>query len=269
MKETSQEGKPFANDYNEICVAYQATISEQSILLPLYRDLGHVIQAHIAHFDASNNATLQGLDFGCGPGTSTPQILKTFNGLQVNINLVGVDRSEINISMAKAQNETFDYRLIEQNKVPSHDQFYDVIFCFFVLLEQESMTDLVLLLTELHRVLKPNGRLFTVNCNEWLYDTKLNFLFEDNKVEGNQEVYDNKKRGARIGLRSKDNNGHEVIFRDVFWMRADYQEASRQAGLKLLEEVIPKGLDEDGKDWQEGDRKGAYHIQVYGPASGN
>ena len=52
-------------------------------------------------------------------------------------------------------------------------------------------------------------------------------------------------------------------------MRADYQEASRQAGLKLLEEVIPKGLDEDGKDWRDGDRKGAYHIQVYGPTSGN
>ncbi|MDQ2994705.1 MAG: class I SAM-dependent methyltransferase [Pseudomonadota bacterium] len=265
MKKEQPEIKSFANDYNEICVAYQATIDAQSILLPLYRDLGAVIKKHIAHFDAATNPTpLQGLDFGCGPGTSTPQILSSFNGLQVNIHLVGVDRSAINIQMAKDANQTIEYNLIEQNNVPSLDQFYDVIFCFFVLLEQESMEDLITLLQELHRVLKPNGRLFTVNCNEWLYDTKLNFLFEDNKVEGNQDVYDNKKRGNRIGLRSKDDKGHEVIFRDVFWLRADYQEAGRKAGLECLEEVIPKGLESDGKEWQDGDKRGAYHIQVYG-----
>ncbi len=266
IKQTdSAEPKQNANDYAVIRPAYQEVIKENAILFPIYRDLGAVVKRHASHFASTLDAPLKGLDFGCGPGTSTPQILRTFNGLKVNINLVGIDRDAGNIDIARTENNQIKYEKIEENKIPDFKAAYDVIFCFFVLLEQESREKLAGLFLELHRVLKPNGRIFTVNCNEWLYNPQLDFLYEDNKVEGNQEVYDAKKSGSRIGLRSIGDDGKEVIFRDFFWTRGDYKNAANEADLELLEEYIPKGLDTDGKDWKEGDILGAYHIQIYGP----
>ena len=52
---------------------------------------------------------------------------------------------------------------------------------------------------------------------------------------------------------------------NFFWTRKDYSKAAKKANLSLVEEVIPKGLDSDKQDWLEGDKQGAYHVQVYKP----
>jgi len=88
------------------------------------------------------------LDIGCGDGSITRALGKILK-LQHN-NIYGTDVYEQNIT-------DFNYIVNNSSKLPFPDNSFDLITCFVVL---HHVADLPTLISEIYRVLKPNGLLF-------------------------------------------------------------------------------------------------------------
>jgi len=100
------------------------------------------------------------LDVACGSGKQ----LKAFHQfLDGDVQLVGVDISEELLSDARAQAEklgaSFDIRSMDFNQeFPFPDDSFDLLTCCFAIYYA---SDIRFTVREMHRVLKPGGRLFT------------------------------------------------------------------------------------------------------------
>ncbi|MGY0610900.1 class I SAM-dependent methyltransferase [Luteimonas sp. A501] len=100
------------------------------------------------------------LDFGCGIGTSIPHLQRNFTGARI----IGVDVSGRSIAMAREAHPAVRFDMIEGERIPLPDASIDVAFaaCVYhhlVPSERARWT------AELHRVLRPGGRLFIFEHN--------------------------------------------------------------------------------------------------------
>lgn len=94
------------------------------------------------------------LDFGCGKGF----LLSKISSLNPSLKLVGVDVSKIAIAAIKKSFPKGDFRQIDEDgKIPFKDNAFDFIVAADVL---EHIYDTTNALSELTRVLKPNGKIF-------------------------------------------------------------------------------------------------------------
>jgi len=100
------------------------------------------------------------LDAGCGTGGN-------FNFLSQFGKVVGIDISEYAVKLAKQKGIT-NIKKGSINKIPYPDNSFDLITCFDVLGQKQVKEGKCL--TEIHRVLKPNG-LFLLRqaAYKWLY----------------------------------------------------------------------------------------------------
>lgn len=102
-------------------------------------------------------------DFGCGPGFMTRAIAELVGpeghawGLDINASFVAT-------ANARADNpDNLSYCLIEDGTLPLADASVDRVLCKNVL---EYVPDLAATLAELHRVLRPDGRLHAID-SDW------------------------------------------------------------------------------------------------------
>jgi len=100
------------------------------------------------------------LDVGCGSGK---QCFSYYDALDGNADITGGDVSEALLAQARAENERrgihikFDY--LDFNKTsPYTDNSFDFVSCCFAIYYAENVPHTI---SEVHRVTKPGGRLFT------------------------------------------------------------------------------------------------------------
>ena len=100
------------------------------------------------------------LDVGCGAGK---QCFKYHDYLNGDCEIIGGDVSQELLQKAKTENEKrgldIKFRTLNFNeKFPFEDNTFDLISCSFAIYYAE---DIPFTISEMHRVLKPGGRLFT------------------------------------------------------------------------------------------------------------
>jgi ubiquinone/menaquinone biosynthesis C-methylase UbiE len=100
------------------------------------------------------------LDVGCGSGK---QCFSFFNNLQGKVEIYGGDVSQDLLNQARENNAKIGNRiqfgeLNFNHRFPHEDQSFDLVSCCFAIYYAE---DIPFTISEMHRVLKPGGRLFT------------------------------------------------------------------------------------------------------------
>jgi SAM-dependent methyltransferase len=207
-----------------------------------FRDLPYIIPN-------GNNESLA-LDFGSGAGRSS-RFLKS-----LGYNVVGVDRSHEMTEEAKLRNGGIDFIQIGGNKLPFNCDFFDLVFSSFVFIEQKSLAEITDILSEMRRVLKPNGKIvFVVSI---ISDIKDNWISFDYDFPENQKKLNS---GTVLKLNIKDSG---IILYDYNWLEEDYLKAIHNAGLVLLDKYTPLGNDYDPIEWKDEKTKEYFRIFVSG-----
>jgi ubiquinone/menaquinone biosynthesis C-methylase UbiE len=151
------------------------------------------------------------LDAGCGFGRFAEQIVR--HGAQV----MGLDIITQNIQYCKQQlGNTFQGAVADLSAIPTHDNSFDKAICIGVLVHVE---DPLVVLEELHRILKEGGILVTVNNNSLLFYCSLFYM----TVLG---VYD---LLARFGF--VERRQYILRYKSPFW----YARLLRKAGFEVEE----------------------------------
>ncbi len=226
-----------ANNYDEISLHYNEIDLQASTAMLPYLELPKLIKRYLS--EKNQAAPFEILDYGCGPGTSTRVLEHAFSQLKIKASITAVDRNQQNITLAKKQqtqstsNTKTSYQKIEENQLPYDDKTFDMAFCVFVLLEQESIEKMQTLLNEIKRTLKPGAVLVCVNCATKVYNPKNKWVSEFNQYPSNVGLFKNKmaNSGKRTKLGSKDNSNKLITFEDFFWLGRDYKKAFKGSGL--------------------------------------
>lgn len=123
------------------------------------------------------------LDVGCGEG-----IIQYFIGDKVK-NLYGIDNSKSELRRAEARGFITKQVNFDSEKFPFMDSFFDVVTCLDVI---EHVKNPKFLLGEIHRVLRPDGKLIisTPNIRFWDHIFKLIFKGRFPKTSEDLKLYD-------------------------------------------------------------------------------
>lgn len=149
------------------------------------------------------------LDIACGSGFGTHLLSENTKNI-----VIGGDLSEeaINLCNSNWSNKNLFFQLIDGTQLPFQDNYFDVIVSFETI---EHTTKFDLMLNELKRVLKPNGKLFLSTPNrivnspkgiitnpfhtqEWIYSELNNILkkhFINYKIFGQHYCRYDKSKG--------------------------------------------------------------------------
>ncbi len=100
------------------------------------------------------------LDVACGAGK---QCISFYNELDGNCDIIGGDVSDELLNKAKQETKAKGYKIKYQpldfnKRFPFEDNQFDLLSCCFAIYYSE---DIPFTIREMHRVLKPGGRLFT------------------------------------------------------------------------------------------------------------
>jgi ubiquinone/menaquinone biosynthesis C-methylase UbiE len=113
------------------------------------------------------------LDVGCGTGEITARVAEAFPAAR----LVGVDLEEPHLERARAKCRAFGertrFQVGDAQALPFADQSFDLVICRHVL---QAVSNAPLALAELHRVLRPGGRMHLIAEDYgmlWCYPTGL------------------------------------------------------------------------------------------------
>uniref|UniRef100_A0A6C0F2K1 Cytidyltransferase-like domain-containing protein n=1 Tax=viral metagenome TaxID=1070528 RepID=A0A6C0F2K1_9ZZZZ len=134
------------------------------------------------NLNLTNNTTI--LDICCGNGSFIQELIKMKN--ITNINMYGIDISEINIKYA-CENYTGNYIVGDiKNPLPYDNNLFDYVIIISSLQYLENDEQLFFLLSEMKRVCKSNGIIFIGNA----YDKKMcdDIFFEKKHYMFNREL---------------------------------------------------------------------------------
>lgn len=190
-----------------------------------YRDLPWILSRF-----AQNGK--KALDFGCGSGRST--IFLKDRGYSA----IGVDLSETMLDIAKKNDPSGDYRLIDGVHLPFDDASFDLVLSCFVFLTVSSKEDLNRIFHEINRVLKPGGMLIFVTGSKYLYIKK--YLSYDVLPRKNLIT------GDEIDITLKDLG---VSFKNYFYSDQDYRSFIETSGLELVLSYMPLGQKNEQVEW--------------------
>jgi SAM-dependent methyltransferase len=99
------------------------------------------------------------LDVGCGEGRFC-RMLKARG-----ISVVGIDPTDELLAQARRRDPGGDYRLARAEALPVHDASFDLVVSYLTLID---IADFRAAMTEMVRVLKPNGTLLIANLNSFI-----------------------------------------------------------------------------------------------------
>jgi SAM-dependent methyltransferase len=187
------------------------------------------------------------LDFGCGTGRSS-RFLKS-----LNLIVDGVDKSQAMIDQARKFDTSCSYKIIQDSKIPSKSNYYDIVFSSFVLFEISTKNELLEVFQEIYRVLKDGGVFIAVTGSTEMYKHEwlsLDIDYEENK---------NLKSGSKAKILLKD-IGLELY--DYFWTDDDYQNIIKLSKFSLLDQIYPLGEKDDPYNWISEDKFPPYVIYV-------
>lgn len=120
-------------------------------------DMARIIKV-LDHLGISCWHGMRILDFGCGTGTFTRHIGKTYS------QVIGCDIVFTNLKIGKSIDNTVEYICSDGNHLPFKNEVFDAVFCGTVLHHFPDISDP---LKEIRRVLIPNGVLFAAEPNKW------------------------------------------------------------------------------------------------------
>jgi SAM-dependent methyltransferase len=189
------------------------------------------------------------LDLGCGSGRSTRFLWELGN------TAVGIDTNETMINAAIEQDTDGTYLHVNKNEsLPFGDKTFDAMFSSWMILEMGSGDDIVRLLKECNRLLKPNSIAIIITNTPEFYQGKwlsCNVDHPQNKppLRSGQQV--------RVTLLPE-----EIELYDYFWSDADYQGFFHEAGFLLVSTHHPLGRHGDPYPWMDELRVAPYVIYV-------
>jgi SAM-dependent methyltransferase len=196
-----------------------------------FRDLPAIIARHVTGRIA--------MDFGCGAGRSTRFLDR------LGFDATGVDVSASMIRYARDADPTGTYRLIEDGDFSScAPGSLDLVFSAFAFDNIADAGRRAKLLRGLRRLLRPDGRIVLLDStagiytHEWVsFSTK---EFPENGAAGSGEM-------VRIVMT-------DVLDRrpvlDYIWFHADYLRLFDAAGLRLIEQHRPLGMEGEPWSWK-------------------
>jgi len=106
------------------------------------------------------------LDLGCAIGRHSRHFKTIFKG-----GVVGVDTSARMIDLAKQKTKGIDFFVSKESVIPVDDNSVDIVHAFTVL-QHNPRSNVIALLKEMHRVLKPGG----VTCIQLPVVSDVNFV---------------------------------------------------------------------------------------------
>ena len=161
-----------------------------------------------------NGAERTILDYGCGPGRFTPRLARTIGG-----EAIGVDPIESLIALAPRDSNTRYELLGKGGRIPMADASADVVWICLVLggIPPRSLPSTI---QEIHRVLKPGGLLFLVECTpdkpstpHWAFHSVAEYqaMFPFARLEHLHDYYDVEERISIMAGRTVSKAGHGAI----------------------------------------------------------
>lgn len=195
-----------------------------------YRDLPAVIAKHVTGSEA--------LDFGCGAGRSTRFLKK------LGFNVSGIDISSSMIELARKNDPTGDYRLIEDGDFSAFQPSqFGFIFSAFGFDNIPGVAKRAELLRGLRRLLAEEGRIILLNSrpdiyiHEWASFTTKDFP-ENRSARSGDEV--------RIVMKDVT-DARPVV--DIVWFHEDYLNLFATAELALIAHHEPLGRADEPYQW--------------------
>ncbi|MEO6902041.1 MAG: methyltransferase domain-containing protein [Bacteroidia bacterium] len=133
------------NTYNKAAKQYQDKFMNMDLYHPSYDLFCKLI--------AKRNAEI--FEIACGPGNITNYLLKS----RPDFKIVGIDFSPAMIELAKVNNPTATFQVMDARHIDKIDKKYDAIICGFCLpyLTNEEATKLI---GDAAQLLQPNGLLY-------------------------------------------------------------------------------------------------------------
>jgi len=167
MKNNDEIGltqKQVAQDFDDVATNYQREINnalavtgmEHSFFVDVKRD--HILRLATAHF--AELTELDVLDLGCGVGVYHPELKGHFRELH------GLDISEQSIRIASAKHPWVCYETYDGIQLPYKSGQFSIVFAVCVM-HHVPPEQWELVLTELYRVMKPNGLLLIFEHNPY------------------------------------------------------------------------------------------------------
>ncbi len=212
----------YTNDYARKAQQY-AELQIEGTLLLAYRAFGQLFAKYIKE---GNRA----LDFGCGTGRSTRYLR------ELGFEAQGVDIDPNMLEMAVKEDPHGKYRLIENEKIPQRDSYYDLVFSTLVLLEIPKLEKMKIVFEDVYRTMRFNGVFIVLTVNDDFY--------EHEWVSINTNYQENKKllSGDVAKVKIKEIN---LELNDFYWKKEDYRKIANEAGFSIVEELCPKANTND------------------------
>jgi ubiquinone/menaquinone biosynthesis C-methylase UbiE len=225
------------DNYNAIADNYDD--SEQNAIT-LWR-LGYPVVAELLG-DVTGKSCL---DYGCGTGTFCRFLHSK------GATLTGVDVSENMINVAKRNsNHMIDYHTISDNINFLSDNKFDFVVSNFVLCTISSCQEISLILDQLYRVLKKEGRLFMMNSN---WDKSNGKEFISFKLEYSKNLFPG--QAVRAIIKSDP----PILLNDYFWPIEEYCKLLEKSGFRI-HDVRENIATSDNISWLDEKEYPPYYI---------
>lgn len=194
------------------------------------------------------------LDLGCGAGRSS-RFLSSFC-----TNVTGIDSSQEMIAQAVDQDSGGNYlHLSRGNPFPFPDADFDLVFSSWMILEEADEKEIVRILSECRRVLKPDGRCIIVTNTPEFYQGRWLSCRVDHP-ENESPLHSG--QSVKVTLLPE-----EVTISDTYWSDTDYRRFFTSAGFKTASVHHPLGCSGDDLPWLDELHTAPYVIYVLHPQS--
>lgn len=175
------------------------------------------------------------LDLGCGAGRST-RFLR-----DLGKSVVGLDRRPDMIAAARQRDSRGEYQPVAPSQpLPFANESFDAVFSSWALVEEGSRKEIVRVLQECHRVLRPGGQAVIVtNTPEFYAGDWLSC-----EVEKSQALQSGQRVKAML-------LPERVVVSDYFWSDVDYRAFFEAAWFDVCAAHRPLGRPEDALPWKD------------------
>ena len=221
----------FVNAYeDEIRAQAYATLAFPGSYYLAFRDLPALLAEHVPGRGA--------LDFGCGGGRST-RFLR-----DLGFDPIGIDISPAMIELARAADPSGRYLLVNDGDYrPLDPERFDLILSALAFDNIPGTEHRAKILSSLHRLLKPDGRIVLLDTTPELYVNETASFTTLDFPENRQA-----KSGDEVRAVMKDVHDRRPVT-DILWLHEDYLALFATAGLDLVARHLPLGRDDEPYDW--------------------